>query len=268
MFSLDSFFESIQLPVMSEVAHALIETLNNDNATVQEVRNIIAQDAALSARLLRLANSAHFGLPRGIGNLDGAIAVVGMAQVRALTLSACMSAAFPVLPGLNRTEFWKYSMACAGYAQWLANYLDMNTQQAWLTGMMLRLGELLIGQSDPDMLLEIEKPPILPGSRWERETRLVGFSEGQITAELARRWNFPMQMVQGLQRSSDPLTEQAFSRLGSVLHLSGLLADMPYTGVEMLDALPHEVIDSFQVDVQWMRSSFPAADSFVDFSDT
>lgn len=266
MPSLDSFFESIQLPVMPEVAHALIKTLNDDNASVTDVRNIIAQDPALSAQLLRLANSAHFGLPRGVGTLDEAIAMVGMAQVRSLSLCTCISALFPALPGLNRTEFWQHSMACAGYSQWLAAHLGMDTQQAWLTGMMLRLGELLIGQADPDLLLEIEKLPHQPGCRWARETRLVGFSEGQITAELARRWNFPMQMVQAMQRSSEPLSEQAFSRLGSVVHLASLLADTPYTGADMIDLLPLEVMDSFQVDVAWMRNDFPAAESFLDMA--
>jgi hypothetical protein len=94
----------------------------------------------------------------------------------------------------------------------LAGGLDMDAGQlAWLTGMMLRLGELLIGQANPQVLAEIEKLPHQPGERWQREMRLVGFSEGQITAELARRWNFPMQIVQALERTYDPLVEQAFS---------------------------------------------------------
>jgi HD-like signal output (HDOD) protein len=131
---------------------------------------------------------------------------------------------------------------------------------------MLRLGELLIGQADPGVMLEIEKLPHLPGSRWEREKRLVGFSEGQITAELARRWNFPMQMVQALQRAADPITDQAFSRLGAIMHLAGLLADTPDAGPEVLDTLPDDVIDSLQLDVQWMHSHFPASSSFVDIT--
>ena len=266
MSSLDSFFASVKLPTMSEVAHALIKTLNNEEASVIEVRNIIARDPALSAQLLRLANSAHFGLPRGVGNLDEAIAMVGLGQVRTLSLGSCMNAAFPAMPGLNRNEFWKNSMACAGYAQWLASSLGMDGQQAWLTGMMLRLGELLIGQAEPHLLREIEKLPHGPGNRWEREKRLVGFTEGQITAELARRWNFPMQIVQALQRSSDPVTEQAYSRLGAIVHLAGLLADTPFTGPEALDTLPQDVVASLHVDAQWMHRMYPMPDSFVDIT--
>jgi HD-like signal output (HDOD) protein len=264
MANLDSFFESVKLPSMSEVAHALIQTLNDDNVSVGQVRDLIAQDPALSAKLLRLANSAQFGLPRGVGTLDDAITMVGMAKVRTLALGACLSESFPSLPDLDRKEFWRTSMACAGYAQWLAVRLGIDGQLAWLTGMMLRLGELLIAQADPATLHEIEKLPHLPGVRWQREQRLLGFTEGQITAELARRWNFPMQMVQALQRSADPITDQAFSRLGAVVHLAGLLAETDHAGPAAIDDLPKEVIATLMLDMDWMRSKLPETSSFLD----
>lgn len=263
MHSLDSFFETVQLPSIPEVAHALIHTLNDENASISLVRDIIANDPALTAKLLRLANSAQFGLPRGVSTLDDAIAMVGMAKIRTLSLGACINEAFPALPGLDHKAFWKMSTACAGYSQWLAGNLGIDNQLAWLTGLMLRLGELLIGQADPTMLQEIESLPHHPGDRWEREIRLVGFSEGQISAELARRWNFPMQIVQALQRSSDPLTEQAFSRLGAIMHLAGLLADIPEAGPEAIDTLPQDVVDALMLERPWMQAHFPACATFV-----
>ena len=262
MHSLDAFFATIKLPSMSEVAHELIQTLNQEDASVFAVSQLILRDPALSARLLRLANSAQFGLPRGVNSVDDAVQMVGLGKVRALALSASLSDAFAPLPGLQLQEFWHNSMACAGYAQWLAGALDMDTQQAWLTGMMLRLGELLIGQANPQALAEIERLPHPPGARWEREKRLIGFSEGQITAELARRWNFPMQISQALERAYDPLVEQAFSRLGAVVNLAGLLADMPGADALAVDALPHDVIEALGLEVRWMKATFPSADSF------
>lgn len=263
MHSIDSFFATVRLPSIPEVAHQLIKTLNDDDAGVKEIGDLIAQDPALSAKLLRLANSAQFGLPRGVSSLDDAIQMVGMAKVRSLALGACMSDAFPALPGLNQQTFWQASMACAAYAQWLATALDMDSQQAWLTGMMLRLGELLIGQANPDTLAEIEKLPQQPGGRWERERRLTGFSEGEITAELARRWNFPMQIVQALERSYDPLVEQAFSRLGAVVNLAGILADVPDANAQAVDHLPPDVMAKLTLDTRWMKATFPSADAFI-----
>lgn len=165
MSSLDSFFENVKLPTMSEVAQALIKSLHDADTSIAELSELIARDPAISAKLLRLANSAQFGLPRGVGTIDDAIAMVGLNRVRTLALGACMSGAFPATPGLDKEAFWKTSMACAGYAQWLADRLQINGQVAWLTGMMLRLGELLIAQAEPKTLQEIEKLPCIPGVR-------------------------------------------------------------------------------------------------------
>lgn len=263
MSNIDSFFETVELPSISDVSRALIKTLHDESASILEVRDLIGSDPTLSAHLLRLANSAQFGLPRGVGTIEEAIAMVGLNRVRTLALGACMSGAFPVVAGLDKATFWKSSMACAGYSQWLADKLGINGQVAWLTGMMLRLGVLLIVQAEPETLQEIEKLPCIPGARWQREKKLIGFTEGQITGELARRWNFPMQMVQALQRSADPLNEQAFSRLSAVLHLAGLLAETPDAGPGAVAGLPVEVIDALQLDVDWMEDTFPSSQSFV-----
>ncbi len=267
MHRLDTFFETVQLPSISEVSRALIQTLHRDAVTLQEVAEIISKDPALSARLLQLANSAQFGLPRGVGTLDDAIAMVGMSRVRALALGSELTRTLPDLPGLPQRVFWQYSMTCAGYAQWLAEALEIDPQTAWLTGMMLRLGELLIAQTLPGEIAGIEQQPCAPGERWKRERAQVGFSEGQISAELARRWNFPMQMTQALQRACDPLLEQAFSRLGSVLHLSGLLADFPLDAKAVTDQLPLEVVDSLKLDLLWLQNHLPPRDRFIYFSE-
>lgn len=263
---LDAFFESLQLPTISDVAQSLIRTLHDDNATVETVRRLISDDPALSAQLLRLANSAQFGLPRGVATLDEAIQMVGMGKVRTLCLGACLNATFPSVAGLDRQAFWKSSTACAGYAQWLAVPLGIDGQMAWLTGLMLRLGELLIAQATPDVLREVEQLPQLPGVRWERERHLLGFTETQITAELARRWDFPMQMVQALHRAADPISEQAFSRLGAVLHLAGLIADTPDPNANTLEDLPVEVLDSLKLDIFELQTHFPHTASFIDLT--
>jgi HD-like signal output (HDOD) protein len=266
MSSIDAFFTTVKLPSISEVAQQLINTLNDEDAGVPQVSAIIAKDPALSAKLLRLANSAQFGLPRGVSSVQDAIQMVGMGKVRTLALGSCMSESFPAIPGLDAKEFWRSSMASAGYAQWLASAVGSDAQQAWLSGMMLRLGELLIGQVNPQALAEIEKLPHLPGGRWEREKRLIGFSEGQITAELARRWNFPVAIIKALDQSLDPLAQTVFSKLAGVVHLAGTLADIPDAKADSVDILPADVLVKLGLDTQWMKTKFPAADGFVNVS--
>jgi HD-like signal output (HDOD) protein len=267
MTALSSLFQSVKLPVMPEVAQALIRTLHDPDASLMEVRKLIAKDPTLTAKVLRLANSAGYGLQREVSSLDEATALVGLRQVRTLALTACLNVAFPMTSGLDRTEFWRFSMACAGYAQWLAGALQLDSQQAWLAGMMARLGELLIAAHAPASLLEIEKLPHIPGERWKREQRAVGFSEMQVSAELARRWNFPPVIADGLDAATDPLSNQALNQLGAVLHLAGWLADMPFSEAAIIDALPVDVITALGLDRDWLRMHLPRPDSFFDVSD-
>jgi HD-like signal output (HDOD) protein len=266
MTDLASFFKAVKLPVMPEVAHALIRTLHDEEISIAKVRDIIAKDPTLTAKVLRAANSAGMGLRREISTLDAGIAMIGMSQVRTLALSACMNVAFPMVSGLDRAEFWRNSMACAGYAQWLAGGTGLDGQQAWLAGMMARLGELIIGQSAPQVLATVEKLPHLPGDRWKREQQALGFTETQVTAELTRRWNFPNEIVQALEVASSPMQLQPFSRLGGVVHLAGWLADMPFSEPVIMDALPGDVIAALGLNRDWMRSRMPQPDSFFDVS--
>ncbi|GAB4217619.1 MAG: HDOD domain-containing protein [Rhodoferax sp.] len=267
MSGLDAFFATVKLPTISEVGHQLIRSLNQDEPDLARVSALIARDPALAAQLLRLANSAEFGLPRRVNALDDAIHLVGMAKVRSLAVAASVGSAFGALPGLDAHAFWRYCMACAGYAQWMAAALDMDAQQAWLTGMMLRLGEVLIAQTRPEIMPALHAQPCLPGERWLRQHRLLGFAEGQITAELARRWNFPMQIVQGLQRSYDPLVEQAFSRLGAVVHLAGLLADSEQPSAESVAHLPSDVVAELVLEPDWLAQTLPDPARFVKLYD-
>jgi HD-like signal output (HDOD) protein len=266
MSDLPSFFKAVKLPVMPEVAHSLIRTLHVEDVSISKVRDIIAKDPTLTAKVLRAANSAGLGLRREISTLDAAIAMVGMSQVRTLALSACMNVSFPMVAGLDRSEFWRNSMACAGYAHWLAGGIGMDGQEAWLAGMMARLGELIIGQGAPAILAEVEKQPHIPGERWKREQQALGFTETQVTAELVRRWHFPDAIVQALDVASSPMQAKPFSRLGGVVHLAGWLADMPFSTPVIMDALPGDVIAALELNLDWMRSRMPQPDSFFDVS--
>lgn len=266
MADISPFLQSVKLPVMPEVAHALIRTLEDDDADVTTIRNIIAKDPALTVTLLRMANSALFGLSRSVDTLDSAVSVVGMSQIRARALSICMTNVFAIPSGLNRLEFWRTSLLCAGYARWLAGSIGMDEQRAWLTGMMLRLGELVIAQKHPNLLAAIEQQPCAPGERWSRERTLSGFDEGQITAEITRRWDFPQALIDALQSCAHPLQHAEPSPLGAVVHLAALLADTPAVNAETLDTLPPLVVGLLQLDLGRLRATIPDADLISDTS--
>ncbi|MBC7704473.1 MAG: HDOD domain-containing protein [Rhodoferax sp.] len=268
MADISTFFKTVALPVMPEVGLALIATLDDDDAPASKIQGLIAQDPVLTAKLLALANSAAFGLPRKVASLDTAMSLVGLSKLRTLALSACLHNAFSVPEGIDSTTFWRYSLDCAGYAQWLCGGLDDNLdvdhQKAWLAGLMLRLGELIIGQAVPEVMAQIEARPSQPGERWEREKALAGFDEGEVTAALAHRWNFPSDVVHALLFASNPLVEKPLTPLAGVLHLAGRLADVPDADATAIDGLPVPVMAALALKYGWMTADFPDPGSFVD----
>lgn len=205
MADIQAFFENVQLPTIPDVARELIATMKDDDIPFEKVRAAISKDPALTAKLIRLANSARFGLPRQVASLDDAITMVGLNQVRTLALASCMSGVFKDVPGVDADAFWKESMAIAGYSQWLARTLGSNVQESWLAGFLVRLGELIIAQKAPEQIPAIEQLPHHAGGRWERERTLLGFTEAQVTAELARRWRFPDTITRALETAEDPV---------------------------------------------------------------
>lgn len=269
MAELSQYLQSVKLPVMPEVATALIRTLTDEDADVPTVRDIIAKDPALTATLLRMANSAIFGLSRSVTTLDKAVSVVGMTQIRARALSICMANAFALPPSLNRLEFWRNSMVCAGYAKWLAGSIGMDEQEAWLTGMMLRLGEIVIGQHNLATIDQIEMRPCLPGERWTREREAAGFDEGQIMAEVARHWDFPDDVSHALECASQPMNSVNFSPLGALVHLASLLADQPNPGaqaLQTLQTLPQAVVHKLALNLEKLQLLLPDPHAFGDTS--
>lgn len=268
MPDISTLFETVALPVMPEVGLALIATLDDEDAPALKIQRLIAQDPVLTAKLLTLANSAAFGLSRKVASLDAAMSMVGLSKIRTLALSACLHNAFSVPEGIDTATFWRYSMDCAGYAQWLCGGLprdlEVDRQKAWLAGLMLRLGELIIGQAFSAAMEAIEAKPSQPGERWKREKSLAGFDEGEVTAALARRWNFPSDVVRGLLFASDPMVEQPMTPLAGVLHLAGRLADVPDADAAAIDNLPVPAMAALRLKYDWLKSDFPAAGSFVD----
>jgi HD-like signal output (HDOD) protein len=240
--------------------------LNKDDVDTFTVCRIIGKDPTLTATLLRMANSAMFGLSGTVDTLERAVNVVGMSQVRARALSICIVQSCVLPVGIDRMVFWRYCMLCAGYAQWLADLCEVDDQEAWLCGMMLRLGEINLGQARPFALPQIEAKPILPGERWVRQRQLIGFDEGEITAELAQHWDFPPALVTGLRHAAQPLNPSDFRKLAAVLHLAGRLAESGSVTPKTIDALPVILMQMLQLDAHSLFIDAPDAKTLSDIS--
>lgn len=238
MATIDRFFVfNHALPPLPEVAHRLLETFGREDVSLVELCELIAQDPALTARVLRMANSARYGRSGRVALLSVAAALLGLDALRGLALSACLVNAFPRPPGFDRLRFWCKNLATAGHAKTLARLVGEDQGLAEVAGLLLRSGQLLMLLAEPGQVSALESMAKAPDSIFDLERSHFGCTHAEVSAELAARWHMPLPLVDALFTSRDPLESQPFSRIGALLRIASLMADAGQNGDNLVDAV-------------------------------
>jgi HD-like signal output (HDOD) protein len=266
MITLKEFVESARVPVMPEMAAKLIPTLTSDTLELAYLRDVIAKDPGLTATVLRWANSPLHGMSRSVTTLDAAVSILGLSKIRAQAIAVCVSNAFELPAGMERQKFWAQSMKCAGYSMWLALAIGLDESEAWLTGMLMHLGEVVIFRFDADAARQLSQSNLQAVSRWRMEQDLLGVDDGQVMGAITALWEFPQEIVRALQCASNPMEAAAFSRLGGVVHLASILSEMDSVNHESLVNLPPDLMARLGVDAQWLSQYIPDPATFLDTS--
>jgi HD-like signal output (HDOD) protein len=252
--------QATALPAMPEVAHKLLNSFQQDDLSLGELASLIGRDQALAAKVLRLANSARYSPSHSVSTLQDAAAALGLRTLRDLTLSACMSGAFPAVLGFDRLAFWRSTLAVATYAQVLAPALDADPDTAYLGGLMLRTGQILMVMVDPQGVAEVERHAAGIDTRIGFESAILGVSHPEITAELARHWHFPQTLVNAFGAAIDPLNVKPFCRLGAVLRLASVITDCSLQAVNVAEGLQTshpELVTHVGLDLDWLLAHLP-----------
>lgn len=213
------------LPSMPAVTAQLMRSFNDDNTTLNGLADLIGKDPALAAKVLRVANTARYSPLRSVSSLREASATLGMTMLRNLTMASGLAGAFPPAAGFDSVRFWRHGIATAHYAVLLARACMLDAEAAYLGGLMLRTGQLLMLQIDKAGVADVERRVAAPGQRFTLEAQRWGCTHSDVTAELARRWQFPDILLGAFNATARPLAAQPFSALGAVLHLAEALAD-------------------------------------------
>lgn len=262
MPTVDRYFANpAALPSMPEIAHRVLRACSQPDVSLTSLSGLIGRDQGLTVKLLRMANSARFSPRQSIATIQDAAAAVGLQNLRDLTLAACVAGAFPATPGFDRLRFWRQSLATAGHARTLAQACGLDADAAYLAGLVLRTGELLMLMVDPGPTLQAEalahQPGSLPDSLMDHERSLLQCTHAEVSAELARRWKFPPALVTALAAAADPLAARPFSRLGGVLRLAQVMSE---AGDRQLPALTtlldtqRPLVEHLRLDLDWLGS--------------
>ncbi len=211
--ALDELFNNVpQLPSLPRVVSDLIQSLGDDNADLGGIAEKLRHDPNLSARVLRLANSSHYGARRTIGAIDDAIAIVGLDTLRTLIIATGVTGAFKSVPNLDLGEFWSNALVVAGLARQIARQSShVNREFAYTAGLMHRIGVLLLHAGFPDGAAKVARNcnDITIGERAAIERTVLRVTHAEVGERLARHWNFPDEIATALRWYAEPSHDKA-----------------------------------------------------------
>ena len=220
--SLKSLFDQpSKLPVVPKVVQGLMQSLGRTDVATSEIAAQLDADPVLSAKILRLANSAYFRASRSIASVQDAVQMLGFGMVRNMVMGFGISGAFKSASDMDLPSFWRYSLNTACTARWLAQMADQDHDLAFTIGLFHGLGHLVMHSTLGDDMrqLDAEVHP-LALERADAERAKLGYHHGDVSAELARCWNFPVSIVDPLRQVPDPLRDEPLQPIAAWVHVA------------------------------------------------
>ncbi len=191
--TIESLFQHPQvLPPLPLVVQQLLASLSSDDQHNDQLVQWIASDSALSAELLRHANSAYFERANPIATIDQALQHLGWVNVRSLVIRSGLMARFTTVPVALLKPFWQHSLYTAVAARYWAADVGLCPDLAYMLGLLHAVGQLVMRVNLPQQMQAIDQQ--LSPRHWQRralEQQVLGYCYRQVGAELARRWQFP-----------------------------------------------------------------------------
>lgn len=182
------------MPVIPELAAQVLKMTEDGGASFAGLEGIIGRDPSLTARVLKVANSALYSRPRGVTTVSAAVSLLGFHTIRSLVILVAGASLFE--KDRHRPffrSFWRQSLSTAFHAKALAFHTGHSevAEEAFTAGLLHNLGQVALHYADP-VGYEQVWGGVGPGERLgNRETAVYGLSHRDIGSQVLDAWNFP-----------------------------------------------------------------------------
>lgn len=189
------------LPPMPEILIRLLRVLEDPDSTVEQVGEVVSTDPALSLSLLRLVNSASFGLIRRLTDIREAVQFVGTTETKNLAIAVAVKTGLigrvPACHAFDRFKLWRHLVGTAICAHALAQRLRHPAlRSAFTAGLFHDVGLVLLDRVFPhDLQFIVSEVARVPVSLEEAETHVIGFTHGEVGVWLGEQWEIPRMLL-------------------------------------------------------------------------
>lgn len=190
---LDTLNTIEQMPTLPDIVQRIVQSLCDPESRVQDLSKMILADQSISLQVLRVANSAYYGLPARVTTLERAIMVLGFDEVRRITLAAMILRALPGGDRENLTEVWRHSLATAWFSRFIAEKVrEPAVNESYAAGLLHDVGKVVIIRyfsKHSHFINHYVKTMGRPPEQVERA--ILGMDHSRVGEWLAKLWNLP-----------------------------------------------------------------------------
>jgi len=210
------------LPPLPAVAAKVMGMAEDDRTSAMDLAQVLSTDQALTAKLIRISNSAYYGFARRISTVREAVVMLGFKQVRQVSVGASMMNAFKrsgLNDGFDLDLFWGHSVAVAVASEALAKKtLGAKPEDAFTAGILHDIGRLVLRQVMPAEFSEaIRLARSGECSLHEAELLVTGYAHDEIGQALGERWKFPGHLVDAVRCHHDETLSASGDGLAGVV---------------------------------------------------
>lgn len=237
------------LPSPPAIASRIIELSSSEIAGLSDVADVVSIDPALSAKLLRMANSPLYTKQRKIENLRQAITLFGLDGTLniALSFSLASNSVKSKTSGLNYNLYWKRSLASAILCQNIVQHLgEVSRDCAFLAGLLQDIGMLALDKAMPDLYNSLGRKQFRHEEIYQLELNDINTDHSAVGAWLLEEWRLPKHLLEPIQLSHYSATNAGKyqTNLSKAVACSSLLADIFTSNEEDVGALITSSIDN------------------------
>lgn len=213
---------------LPDVAIRLNELMDQPDTSNQQLVDVVQLDAGLAATVLRLANSAWYGLPSKVDTISRAITLIGHQALRDLVLSTAVITSFKGIPEefVNMLDFWDNSVNCGVVCRNLAKRCGVkNAERMFLAGLLHKIGRLVFYAARPVQYRQVlQDKDRGEAAIVEAERFVFGFTYAELGAALLRAWRVPEVLDEIVAFQLFPEQCQGHPREAAILHVAADIA--------------------------------------------
>ncbi len=224
------------LPTPPMVFSQIQKVLNNPNTSAFDIAAILQEDPAISAKVLKLTNSAYYGLPNEVESVKQAVVIVGLEAIKNLVLSASVFDAFSSeqLDKEYQDLFWRHSLGTAFASRLLAHKLKakatFDAEAAFSGGMLHDIGKMVISvymSDEASKIAELKKQKS-DTSDHAIEEEVLGYNHMQIGALLGKEWKLPQKLIEAVSFHHYPQINESDNNLPYLICLANYLTHLTF----------------------------------------